>query len=114
MYSIAGSTQCDECGGKFTSMRNLRIHKMSTHPKPGQELPICEHCGEVAIEKHKHCPHCDYKSISSQKVKWHIDNRHPDTGTHQFFCELCGKGFIYESSYGQHKSEHKRRNPRKP
>ena len=73
------------------------------------------------IEKEQHhgnlekqevlCPYCEHKGPSLHKVKIHIDSKHQEHGEKNYFCDECNKGFIFESSYKEHRHIRIRKQP---
>ena len=56
---------------------------------------------KIVKSQEKCCPYCGKKII--QKLEAHIDSAHPESGEKKFKCDECSKGFIFESSYRNHK-----------
>ena len=78
---------CDLCGFSTFSNAKLKQHRYEKHE----------------TEKHKPCPYCAYKSPSNDCINRHIDRLHPEHGEKNFTCDTCGKGFIYKTSFHEHK-----------
>ena len=62
-------------------------------------------------EKHKPCPYCEYKSPYAASINCHIDRLHPEHGEKTFMCDTCGKGFIFKTSFHEHKWFYCPKNP---
>jgi hypothetical protein len=78
---------CDICGFSTFSNAKLRKHRYEKHEP----------------EKHKPCPYCEYKSPNADCINVHIDRLHPEHGEKTFYCDTCGKGFIFKTSFHEHK-----------
>ena len=78
-------TECDNCGKKFSSNKNLKSHMIYVH------------------EKQRKCKFCNEKFMSHKTLQNHIKENHEQEMVHEGQnCEKCGKMFKSKSLARQH------------
>merc|ERR1712150_22696 len=108
------STECLECGAKFTRNDNMVKHYRSKHE--GVKYP-CNQCDYQATEKGslqrhiqtKHesikyrCNQCDYQATTQGNLQSHLSAKHSDT---VLKCDHCDFQTKWKSNYSTHIRSH--------